>query len=76
MMTWSTLYANPSCQACTTHACMHGACTLSDFGTPMYFRLPACTQANQDLGKIATTHFGVLITQNANKNMQNMIFIT
>ena len=35
----------------------------------MYFSRPACMQADQNLGKITASHFGVLTTQNANKNI-------
>ena len=64
-----------SYQACMTCVYMHGAHALSNFGMPMYFRWVVYMQADQNLGKITASHFGVLITQNANMNMPNMILI-
>ena len=64
-----------SYQACMTCVYMHGAHALSNFGMPMYFRWLVYMQADQNLGKITASHFGVLITQNANMNMPNMILI-
>ena len=62
-------------QACVTCVQMHMAHTPGNVGAPMYFSRLAYMQADQNLGKITASHFGVLITQNANKNMPNMILI-
>ena len=36
IVTWFALFANlvTSCQACTLHMCMHGACALIKDGVP------------------------------------------
>ena len=64
-----------SCWACVMHACVHGACALTNMGASKYLNCLACTQANSNLVKITTTCFWVLNTQNANRNMPNMILI-
>ena len=62
-------------QACATCVHIHGVCTLSNFGVPMYFSRPVYMQAAQNLEKISALRFGVVITQNSNKNITNMILI-
>ena len=61
--------------ACMVHSCVHGACALCKTSTSKYLSGLACTQAELNLVKITTTHcwVGVLNTQNANRNMPNMI---
>ena len=54
---------------------MHVAHALSKFWHAYVLSRPACMQADQNLGKITAPHFGVLITQNVNKNMPNRILI-
>ena len=54
-------------------ACMHGAHALHKYSASKYPGDLACMQADSNLEKITTTHFGVLNTQNANENMPNMI---
>ena len=75
MMMWFALFANvvTSHLACTSRTCMHGACALNKCGTSKYPSGLACTQANSNLGKLTTSNFWVLNTQNVNENMPNMI---
>ena len=75
MQTWFILHLNPIDVTCVTCVHIHSVCTLSNFGVSMYFCRPVYMQAAQNLEKITALHFGVLITQNANKNMTNMILI-
>ena len=74
MMMWFILFANlvMSHLACTSHMCMHGTRALYKYGAPKYLNGLACMQANSNLGKLTTSYFQVLITQNANENMPNM----
>ena len=58
---------------CSTCTCRHGACAPSIIGASKYSTDLACVQADQNLAKITASHFGVLITQNANESMPNMI---
>ena len=62
-------------QACATCAHEHGTCALSKTGAPKLSSGLVCTQADLNLAKITTAHFWVLNTQNANRNMPNMILI-
>ena len=75
MMMWFTLFVNPvtSCLACAVCTCVHGACAPNKYGASKYMSGLACMQAELNLGKITTSHFWVINTQNANKNMPNMI---
>ena len=77
MMTWFTLYLNPSdlCQACATCACKHGAHALTNMGVSNYSSGLACVQADPNLAKTTISHFWVLNSQNGNRNMPNMILI-
>ena len=74
MMTYFALFANlvSSHLACMSCMHMHGACALIKYGMPKYLSGLVCTQANSNLGKLTASHYWVLNTQNANKNMQNM----
>ena len=74
MMTWFTLFVNLviSCQACTSCAYVHSACALNKNSVPKYPRGLACTQADSNLRKLTASHFQVLDTQNANKNMPSI----
>ena len=75
MMTWFTLFVNlvTSCLACVMHACMYGIHALNKHGTSKSLSGLACMQVNSNLEKITASHFQVLNTKNANKNMPNMI---
>ena len=64
-----------SCWACMMHACMHGACALSEIGASKYWSDLACAQPHPTLVKITASHYQMLTTQNANGNMPNMILI-
>ena len=77
MVTWFTLYANrvTSHLACAMHTCMHGPCPLCKTSASKYLSGLVCMQANTNLAKITTSHFWVLNTQNANRNMPNRILI-
>ena len=75
IMMWFALFVNLAMShlACTSHAHMHGTCAQIKYGTPMYPSDLAWMQAKSNLLKLATSHFWVLNTQNAKKNMQNML---
>ena len=51
---------------------MHGAYALIKMGVLKYSSSLTGMPANLNLRKLTTTHFDVLITQNANENMPNM----
>ena len=51
---------------------MHGACALNKMGMPKYLISLMGMPANLNLRKLTTSHFHVLIMQNANENMPNM----
>ena len=61
MMTWFALFANlvTSCLACVSCTCMHSTHALVKYGVPKYLSGLACMQANLNLGKLTTSHFGV-----------------
>ena len=75
MMTWFALFVNlvMSHLTCVLHVCMHGTCTLNKYGVPKYLSDLVSMQADSNLGKLTASHFGVLNTCNANKNIPNMI---
>ena len=77
MVMWFTSYANlvMPCWACASCVHVHGTCALSKNGVPKYPSCLAFIQADLNLGKIATSHFQVLSTQNANENMPDMFSI-
>ena len=52
---------------------MHSASAQCKNGVCKYPSGLGCMQADLNLEKIATSHFQVLNTQNANENMPNMI---
>ena len=54
---------------------VHGACAIINMGMPKYLNGLMCMPADSNLGKLTASHFWVLITQNANKNMPNMFLI-
>ena len=54
---------------------MHGTCAISKIGMPKYSNGLTGTPADSNLRKLTASHFQVLITQNANKNMPNMFLI-
>ena len=66
MMTWFALFKNlvTSCLACMSCMHMHGVHALIKNGVPKYLSGLACTQANSNLGKLTTSHFWILDTQN------------
>ena len=66
MMMWFTSYVNPS----DVTSGMHDACALSNMGMSEYQSGLACMQADLNLGKISTSHFWVLNTQNATRTCQ------
>ena len=72
MVTWFTSYANlvTSRWACTSHACMHGAHALSKMGMTKYSNSLTGMPADLNLRKLTTSHFWVLITQNAIRTCQ------
>ena len=74
MMTWFTSFTNlvTSHLACVLHVHMHGACVLITYDMPKYPSGLACLQSDSNLGKLTASHFRVLNTQNANRNMPNM----
>ena len=51
---------------------MHGACAIIEMGASKYSNGVTGTPADLNLGKLTTSHFNALITQNSNKNMLNM----
>ena len=73
MMMWLTLFVNlvTSCLACMCHACK--TCALCKNRASKYSSGLVCMQADSNLVKITALHFWVLNTQNATKNMPNMI---
>ena len=75
MMIWFTLFASlvMSCLACAMCTCMHGAFAPNKYGASKYLSSLACMQADLNLEKITASHSQVISTQNANKNMPNMI---
>ena len=58
-----------------SHMCMHGTHALSEMGMLKYSNGLVGMQANLNLRKLTVSHFWVLITQNANKNIPNMFLI-
>ena len=74
MVMWLTSYANfvMSQWACMSHVHMHGACAIIEMGTLKYSNGLMGMPADPNLRKLTASHFNVLITQNANKNMPNM----
>ena len=74
MTMWFTLFANlvTSHLACMSFPCMHGTHALNKYDMPKYQSGLAYTQADLSLKKSTASHFQVLNTQNANKNMPNM----
>ena len=71
MMTW---FANlvSSHLVCTSHVHVHRTHALNKYGMSKYPSGLACMQADFNLGKLSTSYFQVLNTQNANDNMPNM----
>ena len=57
----------------TSMAHMHGTHALYKYGMSKYLSGLVCMQANLNLGKLTASHLQVLNTQNANKNIPNMI---
>ena len=51
---------------------MLGSCAIIAMGMPKYLKGLMGMPANLNLRKLNASHFNVLITQNANKNMPNM----
>ena len=51
---------------------MHGAHAIMKMGALKYSISLTGMQAESNLGELTTSHFSVLITQNANENMPNM----
>ena len=74
MLTWFTSYANlvTSHWACASCARVHGTCAITKMGTSKYLNGLTGKPADSNLGKLTTSHFIALITQNANKNMPDM----
>ena len=65
------------CEPCDVTMGMHVACTcaLSKMGVSKYSNGLTGMPADSNLRKLTDSHFQVLITQNANKNMPNMFLI-
>ena len=76
MVIWFTSYANfvMSQWACMSHVHMHGACAIIEMGTLKYSNGLMGMPADPNLRKLTASHFNVLITQNANKNMENLVW--
>ena len=74
MVMWFASYANlvTSRWACTSCACVHGTHAIIEMGMSKYSNGLMGMPADLNLMKLTTSHFKVLITQNANKNMPNM----
>ena len=74
MLTWFASYVNlvMSRWACALHAHVHGACAIIKMGASKYSNGLMGTPADSNLGKLTTSHFIALITQNANENMPDM----
>ena len=77
MVMWFASYANlvMSQWARVSHVHMHGAHAIIKMGTLMYSNCLTGMPANSNLRKLTASHFKVLITQNANKNMPNIFLI-
>ena len=54
---------------------MHDAHAINIYGMPKYSSSLVVMQADSNLGKLSTSHFWVLNTQNAYENMPNMFSI-
>ena len=74
MVTWFASYVNLVMSQWVYASCvrMHGACAIIKMGTSKYSNSLTVTPADLNLRKLTTSHFNVLITQNANENMPNM----
>ena len=74
MVTWFTHDANlvTSRWAFASHVREHGARAIIKMGASKYLNGLTGTPADSNLGKITDSHFKVLITQNANKNMPDL----
>ena len=75
MVTWFAHDASlvTSRWACALHARQHGAHAIIKMGASKYLNSLTGTPADSNLGKITPSHFKVLITQNANKNMPDLL---
>ena len=71
MVTWFTHDVNlvSSRWACASRAREHGTRAIIKMGASKYSNGLVGMPADSNLGKIAATHFKVLITQNADENM-------
>ena len=58
--------------ACVLCVCVHGAHAIIEMGASKYLNSLMGMPADSNLRKLTTSHFNVLISQNANKNMPNM----
>ena len=74
MVTWFAHDANlvMSHWACVSCMHMHGARAIIKMGVSKYSNSLTGTPADSNLGKLTTSHFKALITQNANENMPDM----
>ena len=74
MVTWFAHDANlvTSRWACALHVREHGVHAILKMGVSKYSNGLIGTPADSNLGKLTTSHFQVLITQNANENMPDM----